>query len=467
MPNLHKGLQHYVQEGFRSFHTPGHKGKMEFFPDLDFPGWDLTELPGLDMLHVPVGIIAAAQKRAAAIFGAEETFFLVNGGTAGNQAMLLGLGQGQGKVLVERQAHRSLMSALVLTGLVPEYLPPVIHPEFNLPLGFDVRESLLKLETASTWHFTYPSYFGTTIDLRFLLAERDNRFSSTMILVDQAHGAHYLHNLFPPSALRLGADIVLHSTHKTLSALTQAAMLHIQGPRVRRARLRQALELLQSSSPSYLLLASLESAGEFASERYRWDRLHEEVLELRRNVKGLRILTEEDAGQYGIEQVDWSKILVNTSVLGVSAAECVDELRRTWKIEPELWDEENILFVLGIGNMPEDIRVLSRGLQNLIKLRKTGSFSRLNIHRFAYPPLPPLRMTPREACLAPKQEITLRESLGRISGETISPYPPGVPLVVMGEEITSEVLEALKDREIRWQGWEGFARQTLMVVDEA
>ncbi|MHB1652500.1 MAG: aminotransferase class I/II-fold pyridoxal phosphate-dependent enzyme [Desulfitobacteriaceae bacterium] len=467
MPNLSEGLQNYLERGFRSFHTPGHKGKKEFFPGLDFPAWDLTELPGLDMLHSPQGIIAEAQRRAAQVFGAEESFFLINGGTVGNQAMLLGLGPVKGKILVERQAHRSVMAALVLTGLVPEYLPPVVHPEFNLALGLDEQKALRYLDKAEAWHFTYPSYYGTTPDLKFFLAERNERFPGVPILVDQAHGAHYLHDLFPPSALKLGADLVLQSTHKTLSALTQAAMLHVQGENVERARLKQALELLQSSSPSYLLIASLEQAGEFALNRERWDRLHDEVLKLYREVKGVRILTEADAGSFGIHRVDWSKILINTSPLGIPAPECVEQLRRDYRIEPELWDEENILFVIGIGNTPEDVRVLTAALQSLASQGlKSGSRQRVNHRRLELASYPFQRLSPREAFLAPKRQIRLKESLGLIAGESISPYPPGVPILVMGEEITVDILEALVISAIRWQGWEGFAEQMIWIVDE-
>lgn len=469
MSSLHKGLNDYLKEGFCSFHTPGHKGNPEFFQGFNFPGWDLTELPGLDMLHVPIGIIADAQKKAAQVFGAEETYFLINGATAGNQAMLMGLEKTNGKVLIERQAHRSVMSALILTGLAPEYLSPVVHPEFNLPLGLDTQESLNYLKGSLAWHLTYPSYYGTTIDLNFFSVQRDRDFPGTLLLIDQAHGSHYLHDLFPPSALELGADMVLQSTHKTLSALTQGAMLHIHGSRINRSKLRQSLELLQSSSPSYLLLASLDSAGEYAQKRERWARLHEEVLKLRQNVKGLRILSDEDEGQFGIHQVDWSKILINTSSLGIPAPVCVEQLRKNYHIEPELWDNENILFVLGIGNTPEDVQRLTSGLQSLTKNLSINSdkklYYKLN-HRFEYPPLPPQQLTPREAFLASKRQVDLKESLGKIAGETISPYPPGVPLIVMGEEITPEVLEVLEYSNIRWQGWEGFAQKTLWVVDE-
>ena len=473
MGDLGEGLSHYQKQGFCSFHTPGHKGRQEFFNGLDFLGFDLTELPGLDMLHSPSGIIAEAQKRSAEIFGAEETFFLINGGTVGNQAMFLALEDTASKrVVVERSSHRSVMAALVLSGLKPEYVMPTIHPDFNLPLGLDVETQPIPWQEVSACHVTYPSYYGTGFGLSQLLDKRMRLGFKTPILVDQAHGSHYLSPLFPPSALKLGADLVLHSSHKTLSALTQSAMLHVQGTRVSRTRLRQSLELLQSSSPSYLLLASLERAGEFALDFARWECLQEEVDNLHRKVaKSFRILSQKDAGTYGILTVDWSKILINTLGMGVPAPRCVEYLREECGIEPELWDEENILFMLGIGNTPEDIRRLTKGLERLADFVHLTGFAeskrQVRNDRFGVPSLPQQMLSPRDAFFAHKRQIPLKESLGYIVGETISPYPPGIPVIVMGEQMTYEVLDMLLTAgEGRWQGWDGFESQTIWIVEE-
>ena len=473
MGDLGEGLSHYQKQGFCSFHTPGHKGRQEFFNGLDFLGSDLTELPGLDMLHSPSGIIAEAQKRASEIFGAEETFFLINGGTVGNQVMFLALEDTASKhVVVERSSHRSVMSALVLSGLKPEYVMPIIHPDFNLALGFDVEKQQIPWQEVSACHVTYPSYYGTAFELNRLIDERTRLGSETPILVDQAHGSHYLGPLFPPSALKLGADLILHSSHKTLSALTQSAMLHVQGNRVSRTRLRQSLEILQSSSPSYLLLASLERAGEFALDFGRWECLREEVEVLHQKVgKSFRILSQKDVGMYGIHTIDWSKILINTLELGVPAPRCVEYLREGFSIEPELWDEENILFMLGIGNTPEDIRRLIKGLESLAIFTHTVGFTQSKKSerhdRLKIPPLPQLVLSPRDAFFAHKRQIPLKESLGHIVGETISPYPPGIPVIVMGEQMTYEVLGTLLTAgEGRWQGWDGFDSQTIWIVEE-
>lgn len=472
MGDLGDGLRRYQEQGFCSFHTPGHKGRQEFFHGMNFPDFDLTELPGLDMLHSAEGIIAEAQKHAAEIFGAEETFFLVNGGTVGNQGMFLALEGAEGKgVVVERNAHRSVFSALILSGFKPEYLRPVIHPDFQLPLGLEVKEQAIPWPEILACQVTYPSYYGTVFDFQQLTAERARWGPQTPILVDQAHGAHFLSPLFPPSALTLGADLVLHSTHKTLGALTQAAMLHVQGRRIQRGRLRQSLELLQSSSPNYLLLASLEKAAESAANIQRWEALREEVEALHDRVgRSCRLLSPKDIGSHGIQGVDWSKILINIAELGVSATYLVARLRKEYGLEPELWDEENILFLLGIGNEPEDVRRLAKGLEQLVNsLHSTGLTAAKRRHyknKRAMMSLPPCILTPRAAFLAPKRQVPLQESVGQIVGETISPYPPGTPVIVMGEEMTPEIAEMLlRAEEERWQGWQGLAGKTVWIVE--
>lgn len=473
---LGEELLQYQKQGFISFHTPGHKGKREFFDGLNFPDQDLTELPGLDMLHAPVGVIAEAQRRAAEVFQSDASFFLVNGGTVGNQAMFLSLASHQSansgkKVLVERQSHRSVLSALVLSGLEPEYIPSVVHPEFHLPLGLELEKVSRSWSEVQAVHLTYPGYYGSLPNLNRLVRERNALAPEIPIFVDQAHGSHYLNSLFPQSALDQGADLVLHSTHKTLSALTQAAILHVKGSRIQISALRQALEILQSSSPSYLFLASLERAVEFALQTKRWELLYEAVQELHHQAgQVVRILNAEDKGHYEIAEVDWAKILINTNALGVPAPVCVEHLRNIYRIEPELWDDENILFLLGIGNTPEEVRVLTEGLLSLAHLRKSQDHSigkRVQTWNGEYKiPFPPVRYSPREAFYARKRKISLKESLGKVVGESISPYPPGIPLIAMGEEMTSEVLEILSNREMgRWQGWEDPGR-TVWIIEE-
>ncbi|NLI91707.1 MAG: amino acid decarboxylase [Peptococcaceae bacterium] len=475
MDLLGQKLSEYVLKNMCSFHTPGHKGRKDLLASLIFPDFDLTELPELDMLHNPQGVIAEAQMRAAFIYGAEDTFFLVNGATSGNQAMFMALMSGLNgkKVRVERRAHQSVFGGFVLSGLSPDYVPPLIHPDFRLPLGLNVEHFTEKIEDIGAIHITSPSYYGTVVDLESIIRFRDREVPSIPILVDQAHGSHYHGALFPANAVRQGADLVVHSTHKTLSALTQAGMLHIKGERVDKLALKKSLEILLTSSPNYLLMASLEKALADLESPWLWDDLHDEVIHLHEELDGyLRILTAKDAGKYGIYQVDWSKILINTSSLEIGAAEVVEILRNSFGIEPELWDHENILFLLGSGNRPEDIRKLREALKALVKKYLQKSHLKRTIKN-NHPPdmnhvdLPPMHLTPREAWLAPKRIIKLSDALGKISGETISVYPPGIPIVAAGEEITPYVMNYLnKAEDYNWQGWQGFRQGQISVINQ-
>lgn len=484
MDSLIQKLLSYSKLGMYSFHTPGHKGRGDILSPLVFPDYDLTELPGLDMLHNSQGVIAEAQRKAAKAYGAEETFFLVNGATAGNQAMLMALMPvlKDKTIRIQRTAHRSVAGALILSGLTPEYIPAVIHPDFNLPLGLDSGAFFANREQVGVFHLTNPGYYGTAIDLDFIIKSRDKESPAIPILVDQAHGSHFKGSLFPQGAVAQGADLVVHSTHKTMAALTQAGMLHVQGERVDRSSLKKALEILQTSSPSYLLMASLENAIREREKDHPWEDLYTEVIRLQEKLgDSLRILTAKDAGKYGIEDVDWSKILINVSPLGIKAADAVDILRSAFRIEPELWDDFNILFMLGIGNKPEEVRVLCKALESVVKkysfnkgVRKAGRNQEkakpYGEEGFKMKTLPPIRLTPREAWLASKKTVRIKDSLGRISGETISVYPPGIPLVAAGEEITADVLDYLARAEEYswqgWQGWQGFERGEVLVADE-
>lgn len=470
---LNRKLKTYFEQQMYSFHTPGHKGRVDLFTDFSFPGFDLTELPELDMLHNPQGVIAEAQKRAAKVYGADETFFLVNGGTSGNQAMLFSLMSNISgkKIRIERKAHRSVISGLILSGLTPEYIYPWIHPDFNLPLGLDSKSFLTDIQGTGALHLTYPSYYGTTPDLEYIIKQRDEKYSHLPVLVDQAHGAHFLGTLFPQGAVRLGADAVMHSTHKTLAALTQAGMLHVQGTRIDRSSLRKSLEILQTSSPSYLLLASLERALIHLGQGETWQNLFKEVQLLHEKLNGkLRILTFKDAGKYGIKEVDWTKILVNISNLKVTTAQAVEILRMNYRIEPELWDKENILFMLGIGNSTGDISHLTKALEYLVTNYSLGDTAHRSqqrrLQRLEQLAPPIIHLTPREAWLGLKKKVKVHESSGLIAGETISIYPPGIPLVALGEEITPGVIEYLqRSSEYNWQGWEGFDRGEILVMD--
>lgn len=457
-------------KGIMRFHTPGHKGKMPLLDSIgsqSIADIDLTELPGLDNLHQPNGIIAEAQASCAQWLGVKHTFFLVNGASVGIQAAILGCTGPKDVVLIPRNAHKSVTSALILSGASPIYYLPEVHPEFGLPLGQACEPILEKLEThpeVKLLFALYPTYYGTTWNLEIVRAN----WHGTMV-VDEAHGAHLpFYEGFPKSATKLGADVVVQSSHKTLAAFTQAAMLHIgQNCPVPTDYFLHALDILHTTSPSYLLMASLESAFWDGIEKGRnghWSTLIESCLQLKQQLmsKGIRVLNCRDIGNYGIAGVDPTKILVKMPSQGTS--EFVKRLVSRHGIQPELWDSENILFLIGAGDTPETVKALGKAL-----IEEYQSLQASTQVRFPAPAFPKQVLTPREAYLRQKEQIPLGDSVGRICGETLSPYPPGIPAIVPGEIIDKDMIEYInwsKKYGIHWQGNADPYLERILVIRE-
>jgi arginine decarboxylase len=469
LPLLDTLLEQSIK-GMRRFHTPGHKGKMPLLENMgsqSIADIDLTELPGLDNLHQPVGIIAEAQANCAQWLGVKHTFFLVNGASVGIQAAILGCTGPKDIVLIPRNAHKSVTAALILSGATPIYYLPEVHPEFGLPLGQACKPILDKLELhpeVKLLFGLYPTYYGTTWDLEIVRAN----WNGTMV-VDEAHGAHLpFYEGFPKSATRLGADVVIQSSHKTLAAFTQAAMLHIgQACPVPSEYFLHALDILHTTSPSYLLMASLESAfwdGVEKGKNSHWSALVESCLQLKQQLlfNGIRVLNCRDIGNYGIAGVDPTKILIKTPSQG--ASEFVNRLVSRHGIQPELWDSENVLFLIGAGDTPETVKALEKAL--LVEFQSLHTFTLVH---FPNPAVPKQALTPREAYLSQKELIPFRDSVGRICGETLSPYPPGIPAIVPGEIIDKDMIEYInwsKDYGIHWQGNADPNLERVLVIRE-
>ncbi len=427
---------------------------------------DLTELPGLDNLHQPQGIIGEAQAKCAQWLGVKDTFFLVNGASVGIQAAILACTGPGDRILVPRNAHRSLTTALILSGATPIYYLPEIHPDFGLPLGQAPQTVIDKLKSdpkVKLLFTVYPTYFGTTWDLNQVRQKWQG-----LLAVDEAHGAHFaFFNGFPPSATSLKADIVVQSTHKTLAALTQAAMLHIgQTCPVPSECFLQALDILHTTSPSYVLMASTESAFWDGVDKAKghWKALAEAALQLKSSLssKGIRVLDAEDSGKYGIAAVDQTKILLH--VPHRRARDLVYKLNRHYGVLPELWDASNVLFIIGAGDKPEGIQDLAK-----ILLAECESCEPQSGFFFPSPPLPEQALTPRGAYFSSKHLISLQESCGRVCGEILSPYPPGVPVIVPGEIISKEIIEYImcsKNQGIHWQGSADANLEKILVVKD-
>ncbi len=474
MPLL-AALARHAGEGYISYHTPGHKQGAGALPewhnllgDMVFQ-LDLTELPGLDNLQDPQGVIAEAQDRVAAYFGATETFFLVNGTTAGILAVMLAQSGPGKKVVLPRSSHQSVINGLILSGAEPMYLPVGYSPDLGL-LGQVETCSLEKILTEEDNGekplvvLLHPNYYGLTGDLGQQVKTAHQK--GCVVLVDEAHGAHFVASeLFPVTALQAGADFAAQGAHKVLGAFTQAAFLHCREKGDQ--RLRDALRIVQSSSPSYLLMASLDAACcQCEQEEEQWEAVahlgHRLRLEISR-IPGLFAPGSKLLELPGVVEYDPSRLIVNVRGLGITGFEAADWLYRQKRILVEMADFYNLVLILGPASL-EKADLLIDGFSSLATACSTCSGKSRSVPDFRGLPLPQQLLTPREAFFADFSLVPWDSALGKIAAEVIAPYPPGVPVLCPGERIDGELLEFLHDWERAGGSWPGQKKGLIKIV---
>ncbi|MDK2895108.1 MAG: hypothetical protein PWQ98_1234 [Moorella sp. (in: firmicutes)] len=468
---LWEALLNYRRQRLNSWHTPGHKDGAYTWPSWrqalgeETLGLDLTEVPGLDNLACPGGAIRTAQEKAAAFYGAARTFFLVNGASSGLMAVILAVCRPGDEVILPRYAHRSVFNGLILSGARPVYMETEWLASPGIPLGVTpavLARTLKAHPRARLLLLVHPTYEGIVPHSRELIALAHDH--GLVVLVDAAHGAHFgLDPMLPPSPLALGGDYVVQSTHKTMGALTQAAMLHLREAGTGDA-IAAALNLLQTTSPSYLLLASLDVARLRAEERGRrdWGRTVARALRLREKLAaaGIPCLAPADVTGPAASGLDVTRLLLPAAPFGVSGPEIAAFLRRAGQ-EIELAGPDYILLIITPGDGGAKINSLLKALLALPRMAgrvppEANGKAGANPGPWTIPPRQVL--TPREAWLAPRREIPLKEAEGRICAELIAPCPPGLALVVPGEVLSGEVIARL----VCLRGPEG----KVLVVDE-
>lgn len=460
-----------------SFHMPGHKSGASVHPlAIELIGQsafraDVSEIGGFDYLHAPIGNMRKAQELAAQVFGAEYTYFLVNGSTVGNLASFIALVNERDKVLLSRSSHQSVFNGLILSGASPVYLPSLYHASLKGHFGIDVSlaEKLLQDNpTIRAIHLTRPDYYGMCLDL-IPFVELAQKYKIPLV-VDEAHGAHYVFSpLLPSSALSNGADIVIQSPHKTLNSLTQSSLLHLSSKLVDRFQLEQALRVTQSSSPSALLLLSLDiTCAWLASEgQTLWERavkLAEFARERVNQVKGICCYGTELVNYPGIAAYDPTKLIVDFSKLDMTGFQVASYLRSNYGIGVELADEYHIVCSVTLGDTEEKLELLIGALKAIAGSHVSLSNSHHDSSIYALPSIPNAILTPREAFQSPRKTTILQEAIGEISSEFIILYPPGVPILVPGETVDSDVIGyAIRMKEIGYS-ITGLADPTMATI---
>lgn len=443
---LYEALMEYVNNKVIPFHMPGHKeGRIiskEYIKNLG--KIDLTEVPGLDNLYNPEGPIFEAQILAAKAFGAIESFFLVNGTTSGIYAAMHAVLEPDDKVLIMRNSHKSVYNGLVLTGAVPVYIKPDIDYDSGIAMGIsanNVERYLKNDKSIKAVIVTYPNYYGFCSDI-VKISETVHNYGRVLI-VDEAHGAHFAFSkMLPVSSLEAGADIAVQSIHKTLPSFTQSSILHLNSENIDADKLKFALSLFQTSSPSYILMSSIDIAREYMEGEgsVRLKRAVELSMYARseiNKIEGIRCLGEEIIGKYGIMDFDKTKLTVNVSGVDITGAEAEKVLRDKYKIQVEMSDAVNILAMVTLADGKEEINLLIQGIRGFEKLKNTAN--EIKIEEFS--DIPAMILKPSEAVRRSKRLIPLNKSEGYISGDYIIPYPPGVPLICPGELIKKDMVK--------------------------
>jgi lysine decarboxylase len=488
-------LAGYARSGIYGFHTPGHKGGRFAAAEVtDLVGksglaLDLPAMTATDNTFHPTGCVREAQELAADLFGAQATFFLSAGSTLGVAAALLAAAPDGGTVTIPRNVHRSVVAGLVLSGALPQFIPHDVLPECGA-LGVSPAALAASLDTEprpAAVLLTRPSYYGLARELGEIVAICRSR--KVPLIVDEAHGAH-LHFLpvgaasraapdvesgelqevpprlggptFPQPALAAGADLVVQSWHKTLGTLVGSAQLHVgrESP-IEPAQIQDALNVLQTTSPSFLLLASLD-----VTRRRLWGEgreLFATAVEDARAIEdeidsmpGLRVLRPEREPRLADHRRDPLRMVVNVSGAGWNGYEVERFLRTEYRVEDEMADAFNVVYIFSPHDDPAARERLLAGLRAVSERSQEPRAQSQERDAWLWtldsqlsttllqPPTPPLAMAPRKAALAQKTTVPLASAAGRTCAEMVMFYPPGIPLLMPGEMVTNETIDVCR-----------------------
>ncbi|MFQ5598880.1 MAG: aminotransferase class I/II-fold pyridoxal phosphate-dependent enzyme [Nitrospiria bacterium] len=441
-----------------SFHTPGHKSgkgistRFRKFVGPKIFSIDLTTLDEIDSLQQPRGVIKASQALAAEAYGAEHSFFLVNGTTGGNHAMILAACAPGARVLVARNAHRSVIAGLLFSGARPVFFSPEIRNDLKVQWNVSlqaVKKSVERYPEAKVLILTSPNYHGISADLPGIIRYAHEK--GIVVLVDEAHGPHlHFHPDLPVSAMAAGADLSVQSTHKIIGGMTQASMLHARSGRVDIPALSSVLKLTQSTSPSYILMASLDLARmQMATEgRKLLDKaihLAEEGRAKINQIPGLFCFGPDALLEHGAWAMDVTKLTISVENLGLTGFQVSHMLNCDYHIQVEMADTVHVLVIVSIGDRQEDLDHLVQSLWDISKQYAGGMEKRLFPHDLNPPPLPEKSVSPpREAFFQARTYVDLTDAAGKVASQIVTVYPPGIPVLIPGEVITTEIATYFK-----------------------
>ena len=454
---LYRALTDYAESDFYPYHMPGHKRNPAGGEMADYHKIDITEIDGFDNLYQAEGILKEAQLRANRIYGADETFFLVNGSTGGVLAAIMAATLPFDEILIARNCHKSVYHAAILHGLIVRYYYPKMISEYDICDGVSAEEIGALLDTypeVKAVVVTSPTYEGVLSDISGIAAVVHER--GKILIVDEAHGSHFgLSSHLPEGAIAGGADLVIHSLHKTLPAMTQTALLHVNGDRVNREKLRRYLCMVQSSSPSYVLMASMDSCMRFleeqGQERFAAMRGHyESFCEKTADLLHIRIgkMTRLSQKKHELKGWDPGKMVISVKGTNMTGKELGSILRETYHLEMEMQGKTYVLAIMTLMDEAAGWQRLADALCEIDgRIEESACEESTASGKKAALGEKPLKsgMALARAFHSEWEKIPLKKATGRIAADFISLYPPGSPLVAPGEILDEAVIKRIEE----------------------
>ncbi len=475
--NLYEKLTDYKKTDYYPFHMPGHKRNTGWHMENPY-GIDITEIDGFDNLHHPMGILKERMELASQFYQTKKTYYLVNGSTCGLLGAISCVTSYGDEIIVARNCHKAVYHAIELRGLKPAYVYPEYIDELDIQGGIkpeSVLKTLKEYPQAKAVVITSPTYEGIVSDMKAIaqLVHAHNK----LLIVDEAHGAHLsLHPAFPVSSAQLGADIVIQSLHKTMPSMTQTALLHVTSDSVDIEKLEKYLQIYQSSSPSYVLMASIDRcmewmySGQAGEDFMKYVELLKLLWGNLSRFKALRFFTKKYIGQYGVFDMDPSKLLISVKDSGYSGRQLYDKLRDQFHLQMEMTSADYVLAMTGVMDTQEGINRLLDALEKIdrhirlyIKNEEDESYELGKME-------PAIVYETIAGALEKDMEVlAFSQAAGRISGEYVYLYPPGIPIVAPGEMITGEIIRRCQLYEnlgLELQGAKDSELKTIHVIKE-
>lgn len=481
---LFTGLLNYIKTDPIQFHIPGHKKGKGMDPLFrNFIGdnalaIDLINIAPLDDLHQPHGMIKTAQDLAAEAFDADATFFSIQGTSGAIMTMVLSVCSPGDKIIVPRNVHKSVLSAIIFSGATPIFIYPEIDRELGISHGITTdaaQKALHQHPDAKALLVINPTYYGVSGNLKEIVQVAHE--AGIPVLVDEAHGVHiHFHESLPLSAMQAGADMAATSVHKLGGSLTQSSILNIKEGLVSRKHVQSIISMLTTTSTSYILLASLDVARKYlATEGHK---LINRAIILANNARHrindiapLYCVGREILGTKVTYDLDPTKLLISVKKLGITGYEAEGWLREHHRIEVELSDLYNILCLVTTGDSEETIDLLITALKDMVSVfsKRTADREHFKAMPVHVPEMPRLALSPRDAFYSQTESIPFEESEGRIIAEFVYVYPPGIPIFTPGEIITKDNLDYINENReagLPVQGPEDPTLSLLKVVKE-